>query len=213
MKTNIIKKSHRGYDLVTIGDELFNNKRVIFFNEEVNAESAQHLISQLLTLEMQQPGEPILLYINSPGGSCTDGLAVIDIMQSISSPVYTCAMGICASMGAVILAAGEKGHRAASEHSKVMIHEPLIAGGLGGSATTIDRTARSILETKKTINSLLAKYTGKSLKEINKATSYDNYMTADEACAFGLCDSISTCLDFKGFKNTDDTVNRKETEI
>ena len=87
MKTNIIKKSHRGYYLISIGDELFNSKRVIFFNEEVNADTAQHLISQLLTLEMQQPGEPILMYLNSPGGSCTDGLAIIDVMESLTSPV------------------------------------------------------------------------------------------------------------------------------
>ena len=213
MKTNLIKKSHRGHDLVSIEDELFNNRRVIFFDEEVAPETAQQLISQLLMLEIQQPGEPILLYLNSPGGSCTDGLAIIDVLESMTSPVYTCALGICASMAAVILAAGEKGHRSASVHSKVMIHEPLISGGLGGSATTIDRTAKSILETKKTINTLLAKYTGKTLKEINNATSFDNYMSAADACAYGLCDSISTCLDFKGFVNTDDIENRKETEI
>ena len=208
MNTNLIRKTHRGYDAIHLEDAFFNDQRVIFFGEEVTAESAQQLISQLITLEMQKPAEPILLYINSPGGSVTDGMAVIDIMNSISSPVYTCCLGTAASMAAVILAAGEKGHRTVSENSRVMIHEPLISGGLKGSATTIERTAKSILETKKMINTLLSQYTGKPIREINKATSFDNFMNAKDAVAFGLCDSISTALDFKGF-NTD---NRKELE-
>lgn len=206
MITNLVKKSHRGYDLVSLNDELFNNSRVIFFNEEVNSQSAQQLISQLITLDMQN-NEPIMLYITSPGGSCADGLSIIDIMHSIASPVYTAALGTAASMAAVILAAGEKGHRTISEHSKVMIHEPLIAGGLSGSATSIDRTAKSILETKKIINTLLSEYTGKSLREIDKATGFDNYMNAEDAVAFGLCDSVSCSLDF--FNNTN---NRKDID-
>ena len=206
MNTNLIKESHRGFDCIRLSDELYNNNRVIFFNEEVNSSSAEQLITQLLTLELQKPGEPILLYINSPGGSVTDGLAIIDVMKSISSPVYTAALGMAASMGAVILAAGEKGHRTVSAHSKVMIHEPLISGGMGGSATSIQRTAESILETKKTINTLLAEYTGKDIKTVNKATSYDNFMSAEEAVKFGLCDTISISLDYPGYTRKDDQI-------
>ena len=207
MNVNLIKKSARGYSAISLEDEMFNYQRVIFFTHEVNAETSQQLISQLLTLETLNPGEPILMMINSPGGSCSDGLAIVDVMRSITSPVYTSVIGQASSMGAVLLAAGEKGHRTVSEHSKVMIHEPLISGGMGGSATSIQRTAESILETKRTINSLLAEFTGKDIKAVNKATSFDNYMSAAEAVEFGLADSISASLDFKGFKNSE----RKDT--
>ena len=196
MNTCLIKESHRGYEAIRLSDELYNNNRVIFFNEEVNSSSAEQLILQLLTLENQKPGEPILLYINSNGGSTVAGLAIIDFLLSIKSPVYTACLGSAYSMAAVILAAGEKGHRTVSPHSSVMIHEPLIAGGMGGSATSIQRTAESILETKRTINELLAKFTGKSLEEIDEATSFDNMMNAEQAVNLGLVDEISVGLEF-----------------
>lgn len=205
-KTNIIRKTSRGVDAITLADAFFNDSRVIFFNEAVTPDSAQQLIAQLITLEMQKPAEPILLYINSCGGSVSDGMAIIDTMYSISSPVYTCCLGTAASMAAIILACGEKGHRSVSPNSKVMIHEPLISGGLSGSATSIERTAKNILETKSMIVRLLSERTGKPAREISKAISFDNYMDAADAVAFGLCDKISAALDFRGFHSE----NRKE---
>ncbi|MBR1384253.1 MAG: ATP-dependent Clp protease proteolytic subunit [Ruminococcus sp.] len=157
---------------------------------EINSGSAQHLI-MLLRYTAEQ-GLPVKLFISTPGGEVTAGLAIHDALDSYPYEVDIYCTGIAASMGAVILAGGRKGHRFITPHGKVMIHEPLIAGGFGGSATSIERTAQSILETKATLNSLLAEFTGKTVEEINDATAFDNFLSAEEAIDFGLCDAIST---------------------
>jgi ATP-dependent Clp protease protease subunit len=132
----------------------------------------------------------INLYINSGGGEVNAGLMLYDVLQDIKTPINTYCIGMAASMAAVILAGGQKGRRFILPHSKTMIHEPLIAGGAGGSASSIKNIADSILETRSICNSILAKHTGKSIEEIDNATSFDNYMNAEESVAFGLCDSI-----------------------
>ena len=145
----------------------------------------------LLRLAAKQ-GKDLRLFINSPGGSVTAGLAMLDAMSAYPRKIDIYCTGLAASMAAVLLAGGKKGHRFISPHSKVMIHEPLIAGGVGGSATSIQRTAESIIETKKTLNGLLAGFTGKSIEEIDKNTAYDNFFNAEQAVEFGLCDKIAT---------------------
>lgn len=174
----------------------FTNRK-LFINGEVTEEMANDFVSKMLYL--CQSDEPIDIYLNSPGGSVNAGLVIYDILQDCSGdegcepkiPINIYCTGLAASMGAVILAGGQKGRRFILPHSKVMIHEPLIAGGMGGSATSIKKTAESILETKTIINGILAKHTGKTVEEVDEATSFDNYMNAEEAISFGLCDSIS----------------------
>ena len=166
--------------------------RKLFLTGEVTSEMANTFVSELLYLA--QSNEPIDIYINSPGGSVNAGLVIYDVIQSCEGkiPINMYCVGSASSMGAVILAGGQKGRRYILPHSKVMIHEPLISGGMGGSATTIKKTAESILETKAITNGILAKHTGKTVEEIDEATSFDNFMNADEAIAFGLCDEIKS---------------------
>ena len=139
---------------------------------------------------LSEDKKKVKIIVNSPGGEVNAGLMIYDIIQSYPGEIDMYCAGIAASMGAVILAGGRKGRRFILPHSKVMIHEPLIAGGMGGSATTIEKTAQSILSTKAMLSEILAKHTGKIVDEINEATLFDNYMNADEAVAFGICDSI-----------------------
>ncbi|MBR1855060.1 MAG: ATP-dependent Clp protease proteolytic subunit [Lachnospiraceae bacterium] len=164
--------------------------RKLFLTGEVTEEMANQFVSQLLYLAADR--RPVDIYINSPGGSVDAGLVIYDVIQSCVGKfeINLYCIGRAASMGAVLLACGPKGHRFILPHSKVMIHEPLLAGGMGGSATTIKKTAESILETKAITNGILAKHTGKTLEEIDEATSFDNYMNAKEAIEFGLCDEI-----------------------
>ena len=130
------------------------------------------------------------IIINSPGGEVSAGLVIYDIIQSYKNRITMYCTGLAASMGAVIFAGGQKGRRFILPHSKVMIHEPLIAGGMGGSATTIEKTAQKILETKSVLSKILSHHTGKTVEQINEATVFDNYMSADEAIKFGICDDI-----------------------
>lgn len=139
-----------------------------------------------------QDGLNVTIPLNSPGGEVNAGLMVYDVIQSYPHDITIICVGMAASMGAIILAGGRKGRRFILPHSKVMIHEPLIANGFGGSATTIEQKAKTILDVKKNLNEILAKHTGKTLKEIEKATAFDNYMTAQEAVDFGICDAVST---------------------
>ncbi len=139
----------------------------------------------------QESNEPITIYINSPGGSVNAGLVIYDCIQSSEIEINIICAGMAASMAAIILAGGQKGHRFILPHSKVMIHEPLISHGVGGSATSIKNISDSIIETRELVNNILAKHTGKTLEEINKATSFDNYMNAKEAIEFGLCDEVA----------------------
>ena len=149
------------------------------------------ILSQLKFLA-EESEEEINLYINSGGGEVTAGLLIYDVLQQLKVPVNMYCTGIAASMAAVIFAGGQKGRRYILPHSKTMIHEPLISGGVGGSASSIKNISDSILETRKLLNGILVKHTGKSLKEVNKATAFDNYMNAEESIAFGLCDAVVT---------------------
>ena len=163
-------------------------QRRIFLLGSIDAEAANEFMEQMLYLDAADGAIDII--INSPGGEVNAGLLIYDMMQSCKSEVNIYCAGLAASMAAILLAGGSPGHRFILPHSKVMIHEPLIAGGIGGSATSIRNISDSILETRKLTNGLLAKHTGKTLKEIDKATSFDNYMNAEQAVKFGICDTI-----------------------
>lgn len=166
-------------------------KRRIFLNGEINEDTANDFLSQMLYLE-QESRDPVTIYINSPGGSVNAGLVIYDCIQASELEINMVCAGTAASMAAIIFAGGQKERRFILPHSKVMIHEPLLAGGVGGSATSIKNISDSILETREIVNGILAKHTGKTVKEINKATSFDNYMNAEEAIKFGLCDKVTT---------------------
>ena len=164
--------------------------RNIFLNGEINADMANFFVTQLLYLE-ETPDEPVNIYINSPGGEINAGLMIYDAIQGSRLEINMICTGLAASMAAVLLAGGQHGSRYILRHSKVMIHEPLLANGVGGSATSIRKISESIIETREMINEILAKHSGKTVEEINEATSFDNYMRAEEAIAFGLCDRIT----------------------
>lgn len=164
--------------------------RKIFLTGDIDSEEANEFLVQFLYLESEGT-EPVTIYINSRGGEVNAGLLIYDTIQNSNLPINMVCTGVAASMAAIIFAGGQKGRRFILKHSKVMIHEPLIANGLGGSATSIKNISESILETKKICNTILAKHTGKSVKEIDKATNYDNYMSAEEAISFGICDKIT----------------------
>ncbi len=163
-------------------------KRIIFLNDNIDSEMANDFIMKLLYLEASD--EPVTIYLNSPGGEVTSGLMIYDAIQGSKLRINIICTGMAASMAAIILAGGQKGRRFILPHSKVMIHEPLIANGIGGSATSVKNISDSILETKSVLNKILSKHTGKTVEEINHATSYDNLMSATEAIKFGICDSI-----------------------
>ena len=169
--------------------------RNIFLTGSIDSEMANDILLQLLYLE--ESDEPVTLYINSPGGEVSAGLMIYDAIQGSSLPINIICTGLAASMAAIILAGGQKGRRYILPHSKVMIHEPLISNGVGGSATSIKNISDSIMETRKVLNEILSKHTGKSSKEIDKATSFDNTMNAEDAIKFGLCDSITTKIQVK----------------
>jgi ATP-dependent Clp protease protease subunit len=167
--------------------------RCIFLTGSIDSELANAFLSQLLYLE-QASAEPITIYINSPGGEVNAGLMIYDAIQGSNLDIRMICTGMAASMAAVILAGGQKGRRYILKHSKVMIHEPLIANGVGGSATSIKNISESILETREIVNGILAQHTGKPIEEINDATGFDNFMNAEEAIQFGLCDAITEQL-------------------
>ena len=186
---SVEEESSNGVREISLRTKHFTNRKM-FLTGEVTDEMANNFVSQLLYLVEKE--EPVDIYINSPGGSVNAGLVIYDTIQACSEKIQInmYCIGMAASMGAVILAGGQKGRRYILPHSKVMIHEPLIAGGMGGSATSIKKTADSILETKAITNGILAKHTGKTMEEIDEATSFDNFMNAKEAIEFGLCDEI-----------------------
>ncbi len=159
--------------------------------EDVNPTSASLVIAQLLFLESEDPDKEIFLYINSPGGSITDGMAIVDTMNYIKCPVSTICVGMAASMGAVLLACGEKGKRFALPNAEILIHQPLIGGhGISGQATEIKIHADHMVRTREKLNKILSERTGQTLETIEKDTERDNYMTADEALKYGLIDGI-----------------------
>ena len=182
-------KGERSYDIFS----RLLKERIIFLSEQVDSASASVVIAQLLFLDAEDPGKDIYLYINSPGGSITDGMAIYDTMQYIKSDVCTICVGLAASMGSVLLAAGKKGKRYALPNSEVLIHQPLIAGGgLSGQTTEIKIHADHMVKTREKLNKILSERTGQPLDVIAKDTERDNYMTAEEAKKYGLIDEIMT---------------------
>ena len=183
----VIEKTSGGERAYDIYSRLLND-RIIFLTDEVNQVTASLVVAQLLFLESQDPDKDICLYINSPGGSVSDGLAIYDTMNFIKCDVATYCIGMAASMGAFLLSAGAKGKRFALPNSEIMIHQPL--GGARGQASDIKIHAEQILKTRDKLNEILAANTGKSIEEIARDTERDNFMTADEACAYGLVDKV-----------------------
>ncbi|MBS1155512.1 MAG: ATP-dependent Clp protease proteolytic subunit [Proteobacteria bacterium] len=184
----VVEQSGRGERSYDIYSRLLK-ERVIFLVGPVNDQTANLVVAQLLFLESENPDKDISLYINSPGGSVTAGLAIYDTMQFIKPDVSTLCVGMAASMGAFLLAGGAKGKRFALPHSRIMIHQPLI-GGLAGQASDIEIHARELIKTKRTLNELLAKHTGQSLQTLERDTDRDNFMSADEAKSYGLVDEV-----------------------
>ena len=185
----VVEQTSRGERSYDIFSRLLND-RLIMLNDEVNSASAGVIIAQMLYLEGQDPDKDISFYINSPGGSVTDGMAIYDTMQYIKCDVSTICMGMAASMGAFLLAAGTKGKRLALPNSEIMIHQPL--GQAKGQATDILIHAHHIERIRSTINKILAEETGKPLEQIQLDTERDNFMTAAEAAEYGLIDKVIT---------------------
>lgn len=185
----VIEQTSRGERSYDIYSRLLND-RIIFLGEEVTDVSASLIVAQLLFLEAEDPGKDIQLYINSPGGSVTAGMAIYDTMKYIKCDVSTICLGMAASMGAFLLAGGTKGKRFALPNSTIMIHQP--SGGAQGQATEIQIVADHIAKTKRTLNEILAANTGQPLEVVEVDTDRDNYMSAQEAQAYGLIDKIIT---------------------
>ena len=185
----VIEQTSRGERSYDIYSRLLKD-RIIFLGEEVNDVSASLVVAELLFLEAEDPGKDIQLYINSPGGSVTAGMAIFDTMQYIKCDVSTICLGMAASMGAFLLAGGTKGKRFALPNSTIMIHQP--SGGAQGQATEIQIVADHIAKTKRTLNEILAANTGQPLEVVEKDTDRDNYMSAEEALAYGLIDGVVT---------------------
>ena len=185
----VIEQTSRGERSYDIYSRLLND-RIIFLGEEVTDVSANLIVAQLLFLESEDPGKDIHMYINSPGGSVSAGLAIYDTMQYIKCDVSTICIGMAASMGAFLLSGGTKGKRMALPNSEIMIHQP--SGGAQGQATEIKIVAEQILKTKRKLNEILAANTGKPLEQIEIDTERDNYMSAEEAKAYGLNDNVIT---------------------
>ncbi|MBQ8171583.1 MAG: ATP-dependent Clp endopeptidase proteolytic subunit ClpP [Oscillospiraceae bacterium] len=186
----VVEQSSHGERSYDIFSRLLND-RIILLHDEVNSATASVVVAQLLYLEGQDPDKDIYLYINSPGGSVYDGMAIYDTMQYIKCDVSTICMGMAASMGAFLLSAGTKGKRIALPNSQIMIHQPLIAGGgISGQVTDIQIRADNLLKTKENLNRILAQNTGKDYETICRDTERDNFMTAQEALEYGLIDKV-----------------------
>ena len=180
-------KGERSYDIFS---RLLKD-RIIFLGEDVNATTASLVIAQLLFLESEDPDKEISLYINSPGGSITDGMGIVDTMNYIKCPVSTICVGLAASFGAVLLANGEKGKRFATPNAEILIHQPLIGGnGIAGQTTEIKIQADHMIKTREKLNKLLSDKTGQSIETIERDTERDHWMTAEEALKYGLIDGI-----------------------
>ena len=183
----VIEQTGRGERSYDIYSRLLKD-RIIFLGSEIVDDVANSVVAQLLFLESEDPDKDINLYINSPGGSVTAGLAIYDTMQYIRPKVSTICVGLAASMGAILLAGGAKGKRLALPNAEVMIHQPL--GGARGQASDIEIQAKNILKTKERMNKILAAHTGQDIETIARDTDRDNYMTAEEAMQYGLIDKI-----------------------
>jgi len=185
----VIEQTSRGERSYDIFSRLLKD-RIIVLSEEVNHVTASLVIAQMLFLESEDPDKEISFYINSPGGSITDGLAIFDTINYIKCPVSTICIGLAASMGAFLLAAGTKGKRCATPNAEIMIHQPLIAGGLSGQTTEIKIHADHMVKTREKLNKILSERTGKPLEKIEQDTERDNFMTAEEALEYGIIDTI-----------------------
>lgn len=183
----VVETTHRDERSWDIYSRLLKD-RIIFLGTEINDDVANIVIAQMLFLESEDPDKEILLYINSPGGVITAGLAIYDTMQHVKCPVSTVCLGQAASMGAWILAAGDKGHRKALPNSRVMIHQPL--GGFRGQASDIEIHAREIIQLRSKLNDIFAQHTGQSPKKIKEDTERDRYLSAEEAKAYGIIDDV-----------------------
>ena len=188
----VVEQTSRGERSYDIYSRLLND-RIIFLSDEVNDVTASLVVAQMLYLEAQDPDKDIYLYINSPGGSISAGMAIYDTMNYIKCDVSTICVGMAASMGAFLLSGGTKGKRLALPNAEIMIHQPL--GGTQGQASDIKIHADHILRTRDKLNKLLAQHTGQSLEQIEKDTERDNFLSADEACAYGLIDKVITKKD------------------
>jgi ATP-dependent Clp protease, protease subunit len=186
----VIERSPRGERSYDIFSRLLMD-RIIFLGTPVNDDVANIVIAQMLFLEADNPDRDIFLYVNSPGGSVSAGLAIYDTMQFMKSPVNTICMGLAASMGAFLLAGGRKGKRSALPHSRIMIHQPSQQGG-GGSASDIEIQAKEILYLRGKLNQLWTKHTGQSLERIERDTDRDRYLSAEEAKEYGIVDHVIT---------------------
>lgn len=185
----VVEQTSRGERSYDIFSRLLND-RIIMLSDEVNDSTASLVVAQLLYLEGQDPEKDIDLYINSPGGSVTAGMAIYDTMQYIKCDVSTICMGLAASMGAFLLSSGAKGKRFALPNSEIMIHQPLISGGLSGQCTDIKIRSDHLVRTRDKINSILAENSGKSIEQIAIDTERDNFMSAQEALDYGLIDKV-----------------------
>jgi ATP-dependent Clp protease, protease subunit len=186
----VIERSSRGERSYDIFSRLLMD-RIVFLGTPVNDDVANIIIAQLLFLQADNPDRDIHLYINSPGGSVSAGLAIYDTMQFLKAPVNTICMGMAASMGAFLLSAGRKGKRFALPHSRIMIHQPSQSGG-GGTASDIEIQAKEIIYLRSKLNELMAKHSGQSVEQVEKDTDRDRFMSADEAKEYGLVDTVIT---------------------
>ncbi len=186
----VVEQTSRGERSYDIFSRLLND-RIIILSEDVNSASASIVVAELLFLEAQDPDKDIQFYINSPGGSITDGMAIYDTMQYIKCDVSTICVGMAASMGAFLLAAGTKGKRLALPNSEILIHQPLIGGGgISGQTTDVKIHADHLVYTRQKMNQMLSRMTGQSLETIQRDTERDNYMTAQQAMEYGLIDKV-----------------------
>ncbi len=198
-------------------NEQFIKNRQVFLWGAVSDKSAEQIVEKLFYLEYTEPNKPIYLFINSPGGVITSGMAIYDVMHAISSPIYTITIGIAASMGAILFCAGVKGHRYILEHAKVMIHQPLISGQIIAPAIDIKIRAEEIKKTRDEINQILAKATGKSMAQIQKDTDRDFYMSANESLKYGIADilikDMKQLFELSKFKKkSKKTISEKDTK-
>jgi len=183
----IIRETSEGTARIPIADIMFQ-RREIWLTGEITSEVADAVIAQILHLDAEDPDAEITLYIDSPGGSVTAGLAIYDVMQAVTANIRTVCVGTAASMAAVLFAAGDR--REILRHGEVMIHDPLVSGGISGSALTVQEKSNRLMAKRKVLSGILAEHTGKSVKQIYKVTAKDTYFGAEEAVAFGLADSI-----------------------
>ena len=188
----VVEQTNRGERSYDIFSRLLND-RIVFLGEEVNDTTASLVVAQLLYLEAQDPDKDIQMYINSPGGSVTAGMAIYDTMQLIEPDVATVGLGMCASMGQFLLSSGTKGKRFLTSHARVLMHQP--SGGIGGTATDVRINAELIMDMKKTMSELTAEQTGHTVEEIYRDNEYDHWFTAQEALEYGFVDKLVSTHD------------------